>query len=207
MAGEAGLPRDPAMRREAKIKQYKREKELREQISVSQYSHLAVIRTNPRHKSETTHRRRPRRWSSSSPCSRQRPIALASSLYLQDRRLSTKSCQISATPLWFFCVCCTPLHWPHSHRSRWNWISSPRRRQARKPNNGHPLTLEQNEHRQKTIPGGWIEHLHHKFDPANSFPVAEGFCGHSPFSQVHPPCQIEKGCGARCSETVTGYPP
>jgi hypothetical protein len=35
MAGESGLPRDPAKRREAKIKQYRREKELREQISVS----------------------------------------------------------------------------------------------------------------------------------------------------------------------------
>jgi hypothetical protein len=35
MAGEGGLPRDPAKRREAKIAQYKREKELRQLIAVS----------------------------------------------------------------------------------------------------------------------------------------------------------------------------
>lgn len=34
MANDGGLPRDPAKRREAKITQYKREKELRQQIAV-----------------------------------------------------------------------------------------------------------------------------------------------------------------------------
>jgi immunoglobulin-binding protein 1 len=55
MAGEAGLPRDPAKRREAKIRQYKREKELREQISVGcntvcvihTRSHQAQTRNHP----------------------------------------------------------------------------------------------------------------------------------------------------------------
>lgn len=39
MASEGGLPRDPAKRREAKIAQYKREKELRQAISVSLHPH------------------------------------------------------------------------------------------------------------------------------------------------------------------------
>ena len=34
MGGDAGLPKDPAKRREAKIAQYRREKSLREQIAV-----------------------------------------------------------------------------------------------------------------------------------------------------------------------------
>ncbi|KAK1926393.1 TAP42-like protein [Papiliotrema laurentii] len=45
MAGEAGLPRDPAKRREAKIRQYKREKELREQISAQTRNHPAASST------------------------------------------------------------------------------------------------------------------------------------------------------------------
>lgn len=52
MAGESGLPRDPAKRREAKIKQYRREKELREQISVSsshkvQYATVLTLTPGP----------------------------------------------------------------------------------------------------------------------------------------------------------------
>lgn len=35
MGNRAGLPNDPAKRREAKINQYKKEKELREKINVS----------------------------------------------------------------------------------------------------------------------------------------------------------------------------
>jgi hypothetical protein len=42
MAADAGLPRDPAQRREAKIRQYRREKELREQISVSHRTEILM---------------------------------------------------------------------------------------------------------------------------------------------------------------------
>jgi len=45
MANDGSLPRDPGQRREAKIQQYKREKELRQQISVSSYStYIADLR-------------------------------------------------------------------------------------------------------------------------------------------------------------------
>lgn len=37
-----GLPKDPAKRREMKIRQYRREKELKQQISVSLMSLLAI---------------------------------------------------------------------------------------------------------------------------------------------------------------------
>lgn len=43
MATDGGLPRDPAKRREAKIAQYKREKELRQQIAVR-----SIIYSRPR---------------------------------------------------------------------------------------------------------------------------------------------------------------
>jgi hypothetical protein len=43
MANDGGLPRDPAKRREAKIAQYKREKELRQKIAVRSPSAPQVL--------------------------------------------------------------------------------------------------------------------------------------------------------------------
>lgn len=92
------VPSDPGQRREAKIRAYRREKELKERISVSTELRLLQTLTKARPRFRATQSRRPAHWRLSFRCCPTRPV--------HPRHQSTRRSPTCATPASRSCSCC-----------------------------------------------------------------------------------------------------
>ena len=167
MGGDAGLPRDPGQRREAKIAQYKREKALKEQVSVGAGLNsvddglMAYPRCN-----FLVNRIRPHPQSfSSCPSS---PILHRNIALHRPRLQSTQTKKTKDQPPYSSFNCSTlSLNQP-SHRLRWSSTCSPQ----------HPwshIQLRLTRSLRMTLLGDSIDQVKGSLNPVNSFPAAGGF--------------------------------